>query len=106
MEDHARKDNLLDLVKYWVYTLRHLGRQNGNPGLAALLQCFDVPEAYWKTVRTTNVNERAFRHVQRRTRPISGICSCDSCDRIVYGVMSYIKRSWERKPLPEFTQDL
>jgi len=73
--------------------------------LEALLQFFDVPEAHWKKVRTTNVIERAFREVRRRTRPISSFSSCDSCDRIVYGVISHLNRSWERKPLPEFTQD-
>jgi putative transposase len=73
--------------------------------LEALLQFFDVPEAHWKKVRTTNVIERAFREVRRRTRPISSFSSCESCDRIVFGVISHLNRSWERKPLPEFTQD-
>jgi len=27
-----------------------------------------------------------------------------SCDRIVFGVISHLNRSWERKPLREFTQ--
>jgi len=73
--------------------------------LEALLQFFDVPEAHWKKVRTTNVIERAFREVRRRTRPISSFSSCESCDRIVFGVISHLNRSWERKPLSEFTQD-
>jgi putative transposase len=73
--------------------------------LEALLHFFDVPEAHWKKVRTTNVIERAFREVRRRTRPISSFSNCESCDRIVFGVISHLNRSWERKPLPEFTQD-
>ena len=73
--------------------------------LEALVQFFDVPEAHWKKVRTTNVIERAFREVRRRTRPISSFSSCESCDRIVFGVISHLNRSWERKPLTEFTQD-
>jgi hypothetical protein len=28
----------------------------------------------------------------------------ESCDRIVYGVISHLNRSWERKPLFKFTQ--
>ena len=73
--------------------------------LEALLHFFDVPEAHWKKVRTTNVIERAFREVRRRTRPISSFSNCESCDRIVFGVISHLNRSWERKPLSEFTQD-
>jgi len=72
--------------------------------LEALLHFFEVPEAHWKKVRTTNVIERAFREVRRRTRPISSFSSCESCDRIVFGVISHLNRSWERKPLLEFTQ--
>jgi transposase-like protein len=73
--------------------------------LEALLHFFDVPEAHWKKVRTTNVIERAFREVRRRTRPMSSFTNPASCDRIVFGVISHLNRSWERKPLPEFTQN-
>jgi transposase-like protein len=63
-----------------------------------------VLAAHWKKVRTANLIERAFREVRRRTRPMSNFCNTESCDRIVYGVISNLNRSWERKPLPEFTQ--
>ena len=72
--------------------------------LEYLLNFFDVPAAHWKKVRTTNVIERAFREVRRRTRPMSSFSNLASCDRIVYGVITNLNRSWERKPLPEFTQ--
>jgi putative transposase len=72
--------------------------------LEPLLSFFDVPQSHWKKVRTTNVIERAFREVRRRTRPMSSFCNLQSCDRIVYGVLSHLNSSWERKPLPEFTQ--
>jgi transposase-like protein len=61
-------------------------------------------EAHWKKVRTTNVIERAFREVRRRTRPMSSFTNPASCERIVFGVISHLNRSWERKPLKEFTQ--
>lgn len=69
-----------------------------------LLNFFDVPESHWKKVRTTNVIERAFREVRRRTRPMSSFCNTASCDRIIYGVISHLNSSWERKPFFEFTQ--
>jgi putative transposase len=72
--------------------------------LQALLNFFAAPPGHWKKVRTTNVIERAFREVRRRTRPMSSFSNRESCDRIVFGVISHLNRSWERKPLPEFTQ--
>src|SRR3989449_6216954 len=73
--------------------------------LGELLSFFSVPQSHWKKVRTTNVIERAFREVRRRTRPMSSFTNPDSCDRIVFGVVSHLNRSWERKPLKEFTQN-
>jgi putative transposase len=72
--------------------------------LEALLNFFDTPAAHWKKVRTTNVIERAFREVRRRTRPMSSFSNTESCDRIIYGVISHLNSSWERKPFFEFTQ--
>lgn len=73
--------------------------------LEELLSFFAVPEGHWKMVRTTNVIERAFREVRRRTRPMSSFTNPASCDRIVFGVTSHLNRSWERKPLKQFTQN-
>lgn len=72
--------------------------------LDELLNFFSVPPAHWKKVRTTNVIERCFREVRRRTRPMSSFTNPASCDRIVFGVISHLNRSWESKPLKEFTQ--
>ncbi|MHB8655940.1 MAG: hypothetical protein ACYDA9_18915 [Terriglobia bacterium] len=49
--------------------------------------------------------ERAFREVRRRTRPMSSFTNPASCDRIVYGVICHLNRSWEKKPLREFTHN-
>ncbi len=72
--------------------------------LDELLNFFAVPRAHWRKVRTTNVIERCFREVRRRTRPISSFTNPASCDRITLGVISHLNRSWERKPLKQFTQ--
>lgn len=73
--------------------------------LESLLSFYAVPESHWKKVRTTNVIERAFREVRRRTRPMSSFTNPESCDRIIYGVITHLNRSWERKPFFEFTQN-
>jgi Transposase, Mutator family len=51
---------------------------------------FAVPPAHWIKVRTTHVIERAFREVRRRTRPMSNFSNVESCDRIVYAVISHL----------------
>jgi len=68
------------------------------------VELFAVPTAHWIKVRTTNVIDRAFREVRRRTRPMSSFANRESCDRIVFGVISHLSRSWEGKPLFEFIQ--
>lgn len=73
--------------------------------LDELLNFFAVPREHWRKVRTTNVIERCFREVRRRTRPISSFTNPASCDRIVFGVISHLNRSWETKPLKQFTQN-
>ena len=73
--------------------------------LEQLLNFFFMPQQHWKKVRTTNVIERAFREVRRRTRPMSSFTNPASCERIVFGVINHLNSSWEKKPLKEFTQN-
>jgi Transposase, Mutator family len=79
------------------------GGLRGIRDLEPLLDFYDVPEGHWKKVRTTNVNEGSFREVRRRTRPMSSFSNPASYDRIVFGVISPLNRSWEKKPFKEFT---
>ena len=72
--------------------------------LEELLSFFTVPQAHWRKVRTTNVIERCFREVRRRTPPMSSFTNPASCDRIIFGVISHLNRSWEKTPLKQFTQ--
>jgi len=70
-----------------------------------LLNFLACPEQHWKKVRTTNVIERAFREVRRRTRPMSSFNNSASVDRIIYGVISHLNKNWKEKPLKEFTHN-
>jgi len=53
----------------------------------------------------TNVIERAFSEVRRRTWRMSSSTNLASCDRFVIGVISHLNGSRERKPLKQFTQN-
>ena len=72
--------------------------------LEPLLAFFTCPRAHWRTVRTTNAIERAFREARRRTRPMICFTNAASCDRIIYAVIHHLNTRWGRHPLREFTQ--
>jgi len=78
--------------------------------LDELLNFLEIPikEQYRKLIRkrirTTNVIERAFREVRRRTRPMSCFTNEDSVNRIIYAILTRLNNKWKDKPLKEFTQ--
>jgi len=58
-------------------------------------------------IRTTNIIERSFREIRRRTRPMSCFQNSASVNRIIFGVISGINKGWKSKPIKEikeFTQ--
>ncbi len=71
--------------------------------LDELLNFLSCPREHRSKVRTTNAIERAFREVRRRTRPMNCFQNTASVDRIIYGVISHLNKSWEAQPLPQFT---
>jgi putative transposase len=72
--------------------------------LEELLNFYACPREMWKKLRTTNVIERAFREVRRRTRPMTCFNNSQSIERIVYAVLNHLNSQWELKLLKEFTQ--
>jgi putative transposase len=71
--------------------------------LQELLSFFACPPEHAKKIRTTNVIERCFREVRRRTRPMTCFNDDNSCSRIIYSVFSHLNRSWEGRPLLQST---
>jgi putative transposase len=69
--------------------------------LLAFLAC---PKAHRVKIRTTNVIERSFREVRRRTRPMSCFQNNRSCERIIYSVLVHLNDRWKDVPLHAFTQ--
>jgi len=72
--------------------------------LEELLAFYACPQELYTKLRTTNVIERAFREVRRRTRPMSCFNNTQSIERIVYAVLSHLNDQWGKRPLKEFTQ--
>jgi putative transposase len=57
-----------------------------------------------RQIRTTNIIERSFREVRRRTRPMGCFTNYDSVSRIIYAIFNRLNSKWQEKPLIQFTQ--
>jgi len=57
-----------------------------------------------RKIRTTNIIERSFREVRRRTRPMGCFTNYDSVSRIIYAIFNRLNSNWQEKPLKQFTQ--
>lgn len=73
--------------------------------LRECLSFYSCPEEHWKSIRTTNVLERSFREVRRRTRPMGGtFVNPESADRIYHNVFDLLNTNWKNHP-KAFTQN-
>jgi transposase-like protein len=70
-----------------------------NKDIDDLLNFFNEPKHLWRKIRTTNIIERAFREVRRRTRPMSCFQNQYSVQRIIFAIFYRLNKIWEKKPL-------
>jgi putative transposase len=72
--------------------------------LDQLLSFFQIKNSkLWSRLRTTNLIERAFREVRRRTRPMGVMANTQSLQRIVFAVFKHLNQNWSVLPINEFT---
>src|SRR5438552_8392785 len=69
-----------------------------------LLSFFAFPRHLWRKLRTTNVIERCFVEVRRRTRPMVCFVNVESVDRIIYSIFQRFNLEWKTRTLNLFTQ--
>lgn len=62
-------------------------------------------DVLWRKLRTTNVIERSFREVRRRTRPMGVFTNRYSVERIVFAVFHHLNVNWKNNPIKEFTHN-
>src|SRR2546428_699271 len=72
--------------------------------LPELLSFFAFPRHLWRKLRTTNVIERCFVEVRRRTRPMVCFVNVESVDRISYSIFQRFNLEWKTRTLSVFTQ--
>jgi putative transposase len=68
--------------------------------LEQLLNFFQIKNSdLWSRLRTTNLIERAFREVRRRTRPMGVMAHTQSLQRIVFAVFYHLNQNWSQRTL-------
>ncbi len=72
--------------------------------LPELLCFFRFPRRLWRKLRTTNVIERCFVEVRRRTRPMVCFVNVESVDRIIFSIFNRFNEDWRNRILQVFTQ--
>lgn len=72
--------------------------------LPELLAFFQCPRALWRKLRTTNVIERCFVEVRRRTRPMVCFVNVQSVERIIFSIFNRFNLEWRHRTLRQFTQ--
>jgi transposase-like protein len=72
--------------------------------LPELLSFFRFPQHLWRKLRTTNIIERCFVEVRRRTRPMVCFVNVESVDRIIYSIFQRFNLDWKNRTLKLFTQ--
>ena len=74
--------------------------------LPELLTFLRFPRHLWRKLRTTNVIERCFVEVRRRTRPMVCFVNVESVDRIIYAIFNGLNENarWKNRTLQLFTQ--
>lgn len=60
-----------------------------------LLVFFEHDQQLWIKLRTTNMIERLFKELRKRTRPMSLFANEASCDRITYALFTKYNKKWE-----------
>ncbi|MBE0452025.1 MAG: transposase, partial [Clostridia bacterium] len=63
--------------------------------IEGLLVFFSQDKRLWMKLRTTNVTERMFRELRRRTRPMTHFVNVPSCERITYAVINKYNQKWK-----------
>ena len=72
--------------------------------LPDLLTFYQFPRPLWRKLRTTNVIERRFVEVRRRTRPMVCFVNIHSVDRIIFAIFNQFNQQWGNRTLRVFTQ--
>ena len=99
----GRRQAVADFRRRWRKEYGSMVRQLERD-LPQLLSFFSFPRHLWPKLRTTNIIERCFVEVRRRTRPMVCFVNVSSVDRIIYSIFQRFNLEWKTRTLKLFTQ--
>lgn len=59
-----------------------------------LFRYYDFPARHWKTIRNTNLIERTFKEIRRRTKPMENLNDEFNGLKVIYGITTITNESW------------
>ena len=96
------------LREHYVAEFNHRFQLKPEQAGSAFVPCrradLDNIFSLWRKLRTTNVIERCFVEVRRRTRPMVCFVNVGSVDRIIYSIFQRFNLEWKTRTLNLFTQ--
>jgi transposase-like protein len=98
----AARRAFLRFRKRWAWEYPVMVRQLERD-LPELLAFYSFPKPLWRKLRTTNLIERVFVEVRRRTRPMVCFVNVASVDRIIYSIFQRFNLEWRNRTLRVFT---
>lgn len=96
------KEEAFRAFKHWVKVWRGIVPEAVKcleEDFEEMIAFFECPKELWVKLRTTNVIERVFREVRRRTRPISCFQNRESVERIIFAIFHRQNNLWKEAPL-------
>jgi len=68
--------------------------------LFSCVQYYDFDRELWRSIRTTNILERACREMRLRTRPMNNFFTNEaSANRIMHGITEMLNNNWKDSAL-------
>lgn len=100
------KQKALQCFKDWAYRWREKypkAVQCLSKDMEHLLYFYDCPKFLWKKIRTTNLIERCFKEVRRRTKVMGYFQNGESVERIIFGLFNRQNAIWEHSLIRGFS---
>jgi transposase-like protein len=100
------KQKALQCFKDWSYRWREKYPKAVNclsKDIEHLLYFYECPKFLWKKIRTTNLIERCFKEVRRRTKVMGYFQNGESVERIIFGLFNRQNAIWERSLIRGFS---
>jgi len=89
---HVTAGSTPPLARSWASTLRNASPSIASPSATGS----SFPERHWKHIRTSNVIERSFKEIKRRTRVVGRFPNETSALMMVFSLLEEERVKWQK----------